>query len=108
MHNSSGADRVAMVCRYAPWWLSTQVSRPALHRPGICPGPPTSRTPVQEFSGNQVGYLSVSDWEALPERLQPLLRHLVVDPSREPRQPCCLAARRVVCRLTRTLYPCLA
>ena len=51
MHNSSGADRVAMVCRYAPWWLSTQ-----------------------EFSGNQVGYLSVSDWEALPERLQPLLR----------------------------------
>ena len=64
MHNSSGADRVAMVCRYAPWWLSTQ-----------------------EFSGNQVGYLSVSDWEALPERLQPLLRHLVVDPSREPRQP---------------------
>eukprot|EP01045_Picozoa_sp_COSAG04_P055581 COSAG04_NODE_25471_length_307_cov_0.730769_1_plen_43_part_01 len=43
MHNSSGADRVAMVCRYAPWWLSTQ-----------------------EFSGNQVGYLSVSDWEALP------------------------------------------
>ena len=61
MHNSSGADRVAMVCRYAPWWLSTQ-----------------------EFSGNQVGYLSVSDWEALPERLQPLLRHLVVDPSREP------------------------
>ena len=42
---------------------------------------------MQEFSGNQVGYLSVSDWEALPERLQPLLRHLVVDPSREPRQP---------------------
>ena len=85
MHNSSGADRVAMVCRYAPWWLSTQ-----------------------EFSGNQVGYLSVSDWEALPERLQPLLRHLVVDPSREPRQPCCLAAQRVMCRLTRTLYACLA
>ena len=84
MHNSSGADRVAMVCRYAPWWLSTQVSAGFLT---LLMASPHITHAVQEFSGNQVGYLSVSDWEALPERLQPLLRHLVVDPSREPRQP---------------------
>lgn len=24
LHNSSGSDRIAMVCRYAPWWLSVQ------------------------------------------------------------------------------------
>jgi hypothetical protein len=62
MHNPSGRDRVAMVCRYAPWWLS-----------------------VQEFSGNQVGYISLADWRALPLALQPLLRHCVhgEDPAAE-------------------------
>ena len=56
LHNSSGRDRVAMVCRYAPWWLS-----------------------VQEFDGIQVGFLSRSDWDALPPALQPLLRHACTD-----------------------------
>ena len=42
LYNSSGRDRVAMVCRYAPWWLS-----------------------VQEFDGVQVGFLNRKDWEAL-------------------------------------------
>lgn len=56
MLNRSGHDRVAMVCRFAPWWLNTQ-----------------------EFSGNQVGYLSLEDWQSLPHKLQPLLRHLCID-----------------------------
>ena len=47
-------SRLLLYGRYAPWWLN-----------------------VQEFSGNQVGYLSLEDWQALPQSAQPLLRHLV-------------------------------
>jgi hypothetical protein len=47
-------SKLLLYGRYAPWWLN-----------------------VQEFSGNQVGYLSLEDWQALPQSAQPLLRHLV-------------------------------
>ena len=46
-------ERMAMVNRWAPWWLS-----------------------VQDFGGGHIGYMSVEEFENLPKALQPLVRHL--------------------------------
>ena len=47
---------MAMVNRWAPWWLS-----------------------VQDFGGGNLGFLGREELEALPKALQPLLRHLCLD-----------------------------
>ena len=52
MWNPSGADRVAMVVRYVPWWITTSFS-----------------------SG--MGSMTKVEYEALPASLQPLVRHCV-------------------------------
>ena len=88
-HCCAGYDRVAMVCRYAPLVSSekTATETVPLRRCSIR-SMSVSRLllygryapwwlNVQEFSGNQVGYLSLEDWQALPQSAQPLLRHLV-------------------------------
>eukprot|EP01047_Picozoa_sp_COSAG01_P073091 COSAG01_NODE_11810_length_1854_cov_3.327189_2_plen_341_part_01 len=57
-HNPSGRTRVAVVTRWAPWWLS-----------------------VKEFGANfgyTVNKMSKEQWERLPPSLQPLYRHLAV------------------------------
>ena len=58
MLNTSGHDRVAMVVRVVPWFVS----------------------PI-EFSGAGLkpGSLSLEEWQSLPEGVHPLLRHLVAD-----------------------------
>ena len=52
MHNP-GRDRIPIVSRWCPWWLS-----------------------VQDFGGGNLGYLGIEEYEALPEDAKPLLRHL--------------------------------
>lgn len=56
LHNPSGRARIAVVTRWAPWWLS-----------------------VKDF-GTDFGYtvnrMSRQQWESLPPPLQPLYRHL--------------------------------
>ncbi len=52
MWNPSGADRVAIVVRYVPWWITTSFS-----------------------SG--MGSMTEAEYKALPESLQPLVRHCV-------------------------------
>ena len=58
MLNTSGHDRVAMVVRVVPWFVSPN-----------------------EFSGAGLkpGSLSLEEWQSLPEGVHPLLRHLVAD-----------------------------
>ena len=55
---------MAMVNRWAPWWLS-----------------------VQDIGGGHIGYMNTEEFEALPADLQPLVRHLcpeVEDTAQEP------------------------
>ena len=57
-------ERMAMVNRWAPWWLS-----------------------VQDIGGGHIGYMNTEEFEALPADLQPLVRHLcpeVEDTAQEP------------------------
>ena len=63
MHNPSGRDRVAIVNRWCPWWLSVD---------DFAPG--------KTYSINQVCRpLSHDEYLALPKDLQPLMRHLCPD-----------------------------
>ena len=63
MHNPSGRDRVAIVNRWCPWWLSVD---------DFAPG--------KTYSTNQVCRpLSQNEYHALPKDLQPLMRHLCPD-----------------------------
>ena len=57
-------ERMAMVNRWAPWWLS-----------------------VQDIGGGHIGYMDTEEFEALPADLQPLVRHLcpeVEDTAQDP------------------------
>ena len=63
MHNPSGIDRVAVVNRWCPWWLAVD-----------------DYAPGKTYSTNQVCRpLSRAEYLALPEDLQPLMRHLCPD-----------------------------
>ena len=61
MHNPSGRKRVAIVNRWAPWWLAVDDFSPLGLFNTVCR--PLSRP----------------EWQALPKALQPLMRHLCAD-----------------------------
>jgi hypothetical protein len=56
-HNTSGKVRVAGQNRWVPWWFRDD------YNGGGEDGP------------NQSGWVSLEEWEAMPEALQPLMRH---------------------------------
>ncbi len=63
MHNPSGRDRVAIVNRWAPWWLAVD-----------------DYAPGNVYSTNMVCRpLAHDEYLALPKDLQPLMRHLCPD-----------------------------
>ena len=63
MHNPSGRPRIAVVNRWAPWWLS-----------------------VKDFGKQWVDTLTRQEWETLPPAVQPLYQHLAegVDDEMQP------------------------
>ena len=63
LHNPSSRERVAVVTRWAPWWLSINEFGSAVGTDGKSHG----RVP-----------LTTQEWEALPPAVQPLFRHLAV------------------------------
>ena len=71
MHNTSGRDRIAVVNRWCPWWLSVDD-----YAPGEKYSPGASCRPL-----NHAEYL------ALPRDLQPLMRHLCPDEQDTLQQP---------------------
>jgi len=71
MHNPSGRARIAIVNRWAPWWLSVD---------DFAPG--------DKFNTNTVCQpLSHAEYLALPPDLQPLMRHLCPDEQDTLQQP---------------------
>jgi len=69
MHNSSGRDRVAVVNRWCPWWLSVDDYAPGGIYNTVCRP------------------LAHSEYLALPVDLQPLMRHLCPDEQDTLQQP---------------------
>ena len=70
--NNSDCDRVALIVRYAPWWLNlnpTQV------------GTPEHAMMVVETQGKayESEPLRRDVYEGLPEEVKPLVRHYVAD-----------------------------
>lgn len=71
MHNPSGRARIAIVNRWAPWWLSVD---------DFAPG--------DKYNINTVCQpLSHAEYLALPSDLQPLMRHLCSDEHDTLQQP---------------------
>jgi hypothetical protein len=68
--NSSGADRVALVVRYAPWWLNLEILRP---------GSDERKRLVEEAGKeeNVVPSVPRDVFERLPPDVKPLYRHWV-------------------------------
>ena len=68
--NRSDHPRVALVIRYAPWWLNLDV---------LMPGSDERRRLVDETGGNDnaVPPVPVAVFEDLPEEVKPLFRHWV-------------------------------
>ena len=69
MHNPSGRDRVAVVNRWCPWWLSVDDYAPGGIYNTVCRP------------------LAHSEYLALPVDLQPLMRHLCPDEQDALQQP---------------------
>jgi ectoine hydroxylase-related dioxygenase (phytanoyl-CoA dioxygenase family) len=69
MHNPSGQERVAVVNRWCPWWLSVDDYAPGSRYNMVCR--PISHT----------------EYLALPTELQPLMRHLCLDEPDAIQQP---------------------
>ena len=69
LHNSSGRDRVAVVNRWCPWWLSVDDYAPRSVDNAVCRP------------------LSHDEYRALPVDLQPLMRHLCPDEQDTLQQP---------------------
>ena len=69
MHNPSGQERVAVVNRWCPWWLSVDDYAPGSRYNMVCR--PISHT----------------EYLALPTELQPLMRHLCPDEPDAIQQP---------------------
>ncbi|HIN31565.1 MAG: hypothetical protein VCF25_32270 [Candidatus Poribacteria bacterium] len=69
MHNPSGRERVAMVNRWCPWWLSVDDYAPGGIYNMVCRP------------------LSHLEYLALPTDLQPLMRHLCPDEQDTLQQP---------------------
>ena len=69
MHNPSGQERVAVVNRWCPWWLSVDDYAPGSRYNMVCR--PISHT----------------EYLALPTELQPLVRHLCPDEPDAIQQP---------------------
>ncbi|MFN8488586.1 MAG: phytanoyl-CoA dioxygenase family protein [Caldilineaceae bacterium] len=68
--NTSPSPRVAIVIRYAPWWLDLGVLRPGSR----------ARARLQSLTGqseNQVPPVPLAVFEELPETVQPLYAHWV-------------------------------
>ena len=71
MHNPSGRERVAVVNRWCPWWLSVD-----------------DYAPGDKYSVNIVCRpLSQAEYRDLPVDLQPLMRHLCPDERDTLQQP---------------------
>ena len=70
--NQSVADRVALIVRYAPWWLNLNPAQI---------GSPEHAMMVVETGGKnyEMEPLLREVYEALPENLKPLYRHFVAD-----------------------------
>lgn len=84
MHNPSGRARVAVVNRWAPWWLSVD-----------------DYAPGDKFSANIVCRpLSQAEFCELPTDLQPLMRHLCPD-ERDTLQPSVLERAEAAGQRTR-------
>ena len=68
--NASSRPRVAITCRFSPWWLNLEVRRT---------GSPEHTAMVVEGGGrdNSVPLVSRDVFEALPDRVKPLIRHWV-------------------------------
>ena len=68
--NTSDGARVAMVVRYAPWWLNLAV---------LIPGSEERKRIVEEpgLTENEVPPVPADVYERLPENVQPLYRHWV-------------------------------
>jgi len=68
--NPSEEPRVALVARYAPWWLNLQVLDPGsdLHRQMVT---------EPELTNSIVPRIKRSAYDALPGHVQPLFRHWV-------------------------------
>ena len=69
LHNSSGRDRVAVVNRWCPWWLSVDDYAPRGVENAVCRP------------------LSHDEYRALPVDVQPLMRHLCPDEQDTLQQP---------------------
>ena len=69
MHNPSGQERVAVVNRWCPWWLSVDDYAPGSRYNMVCRP------------------LSHTEYLALPTELQPLMRHLCPDEPDAIQQP---------------------
>jgi ectoine hydroxylase-related dioxygenase (phytanoyl-CoA dioxygenase family) len=68
--NRSDADRVALIVRFAPWWLNLEPTRP---------GSPEHTAMVIETDGKNYNQPEVTPeaYAALPENAKPLYRHWV-------------------------------
>jgi len=67
--NRGDEPRVALLCRYAPWWLNLEVRRP---------GSPEQKAIIDTGGrDNSVPLLERAVFEALPENAKPLFRHWV-------------------------------
>jgi ectoine hydroxylase-related dioxygenase (phytanoyl-CoA dioxygenase family) len=68
--NRSAADRVALIVRYAPWWLNLEPTRP---------GSPQHTAMVVETGGKNYAQPEVTQqaFAALPAAVKPLYRHWV-------------------------------
>ena len=74
--NRSQGDRVALIVRYAPWWLNLEPTRP---------GSAQYRAMVEETGGKSYAQpeLTPAAWDELPAHVRPLYRHWVAggDPA---------------------------
>ena len=69
--NVSGADRVAVIVRWAPWWLNLDPVRPG-----------TRDRDLMQRSGmpdNEVSGVPREVFDQMPEKIKPLLYYSVVD-----------------------------
>jgi len=68
--NTSHDPRVALVVRYAPWWLNLEVLRPeSAERQHLC-----AESGATE---NEVPSIRRAEFERLPDRVKPLYRHWI-------------------------------
>jgi hypothetical protein len=68
--NRSDADRVALIVRFAPWWLNLEPTRP---------GSPEHTAMVIETDGKNYAQPEVTPqaYAALPDDVKPMYRHWV-------------------------------